>query len=56
MATTSSTSNNRTLWAVIAGALLVALVAIFLVGGGHNTGQPSAPSGPGNPMQHDQGR
>jgi hypothetical protein len=52
----SNTSNRNTLWAVIAGALLVALVAIFLVGGGHNAGQPSAPSGPGNPMQNDQGR
>jgi hypothetical protein len=51
-----NSSNRNTLWAVIAGALLVALVAIFLVGGGHNGGQPSAPSGPGNPMQNDQGR
>jgi len=52
----SNTSNRNTLWAVIAGALLVALVALFLVGGRHNGGQPSAPSGPGNPMQNDQGR
>ena len=52
----SNSSNRNTLWAVIAGALLVALVALFLVGGGHNSGQPSAPSGPGNPMQNDQGR
>ena len=35
--------------------LVLILVALFLFGGGHQ-GQPSAPSGPGNPMQKDQGR
>jgi len=42
---------------VSAGVLLAAvLLALFLVGGSHNEGQPSAQSGPGNPMQMDQGR
>jgi hypothetical protein len=41
---------------VWAGAILAAvLLALFLIGG-QNSGQPSAPSGPGNPMQKDQGR
>ena len=45
---------NMFLWA---GAAVVAvLLALFLVGGGHNNGQPSAQSGPGNAMQTDQGR
>ena len=39
------------------GAILIVLVAgLFVFGGGNNNGQPSAPSGPGNPMQTDQGR
>ena len=42
---------------VWAGAILAAvLLALFLIGGNHNEGQPSAQSGPGNPMQTDQGR
>ena len=49
-------SNRNTLLAVIAGAALVVLLALFLVVPGHNNGQPSAPSGPGNPMARDQGR
>jgi hypothetical protein len=36
--------------------LVVLLVGLFLFGGGHNNGEPSAPSGPGNAMQTDQGR
>lgn len=42
--------------ALIAGAVLVVLVLLFAFGGGHNDGQPSSPSGPGNPTQTDQGR
>jgi hypothetical protein len=39
------------------GAVLIVLIAgLFVFGGGHNNGQPSAPSGPGNAMQNDQGR
>ena len=53
--TTQTHGNRNTIWA--AGALAFAvLLALFLIGGGHNSGQPSAPSGPGNPMQNDQGR
>jgi hypothetical protein len=52
-----SNGSNRNTWlAAVAGAVLVVLVALFLVNPGHNNGQPSAPSGPGNPMQNDQGR
>jgi hypothetical protein len=42
------------LW--VGAAIIAVLLALFLVGGGHNNGQPSAPSGPGNAMQKDQGR
>jgi len=45
---------NALLW--MGAAILAVLLALFLVGGGHNNGQPSAPGGPGNPMQNDQGR
>ena len=47
--------NSNTIWALGALAFVV-LLAVFMIGGGHNNGQPSAPSGPGNPMQTDQGR
>jgi hypothetical protein len=51
-------SHNRNTNAIVwAGVIAIAiLLALFLIGGGHNGGQPSAPSGPGNPMQSDQGR
>lgn len=49
-------SHNRTVIFAIAGAALVLLIGLFALGGGHNNGQPSAPTGPGNPMQTDQGR
>jgi hypothetical protein len=48
-------SNRNAIWGLGALALAI-LLALFLIGGGHNNGQPSAPSGPGNPMQKDQGR
>ena len=48
-------ANNT--WVLTAAALLVVIVAgLFVFGGGNNDGQPSAPSGPGNAMQNDQGR
>jgi len=47
---------NRKGLMMIAGAALVLLAGLFLFGGGHNNGQPSAPSGEGNPMQTNQGR
>jgi len=47
--------NRNTILALVAGALLVVLIALLVVSGGHN-GQPSAASGPGNPMQTDLGR
>ena len=50
----SHRNTNMLLWA---GAVVVAvLLALFLIGGGHNNGQPSAQGGPGNAMQTDQGR
>ena len=55
MATQQVHGNRNTIWALGALAFAV-LLALFLVGGGHNSGQPSAPGGPGNPMQTDQGR
>ena len=51
----SNSSNRNTLFAAIAGAVLVVIFAMLVVSGGHN-GQPSAQNGPGNPMQTDQGR
>ena len=50
-------SQQRNTSAILgAGAILAAvLLALFLIGG-QQSGQPSAPSGPGNPMQTDQGR
>ena len=51
-----SNSSNRSTWlGLAAGAVLVMLIALLVVTGGHN-GQPSARGGPGNPMQTDQGR
>lgn len=47
--------NSNIIWALGVLAFAV-LMAVFMIGGGHNSGQPSAPSGPGNPMQTDQGR
>lgn len=50
-------SGNRKSLILTAGAVLVVLlVGLFVFGGGHNGGEPSAPSGPGNAMQTDQGR
>jgi hypothetical protein len=50
-------SGNRKGLILGGGAVLVVLlVGLFLFGGGHNNGEPSAPSGPGNAMQTDQGR
>jgi hypothetical protein len=49
------THNRTTIWALGALAFVV-LLALFLIGGGHNNGRPSAPNGEGNPMQTDQGR
>lgn len=47
-------NSNFILWA---GAIAFAvLLALFLIGGSHNEGQPSAQGGPGNAMQSDQGR
>ena len=51
----NSSSNRNTLVAAIAGAVLMVIFALLVVGGGRN-GQPSSQSGPGNPMQTDQGR
>jgi len=48
-------NNRNALWGLGAMALAI-LLALFLIGGGHNNGQPSAQSGPGNAMQTDQGR
>jgi hypothetical protein len=45
---------NTLLW--IGAAVIAVLLALFLIGGGHNNGQPSAQTGPGNAMQTDQGR
>ena len=55
MATQPSSGNGKTL-ALTAGAVLVVVTGLFLFGGGHNSGQPSSPSGPGNPTQTDLGR
>jgi len=48
-------NNRNMIWAMGALAFVV-LLTLFLIGGGHNSGQPSAQGGPGNPMQTDQGR
>ena len=56
MAQPISHNNGRTMIFVMAAAAIVLLILLFALGGGHNNGQPSAPSGPGNPMQTDQGR
>ena len=47
-------NTNTFLW--IAAAAVAVLLVFFLIGGGHNNGQPSAQTGPGNAMQTDQGR
>lgn len=47
---------NRKTLALTADAILVVVVGLFVFAGGHNDGQPSSPSGPGNPTQIDQGR
>jgi len=52
---TQTHNNSNIIWALGTLAFVV-LLAIFLLGSGHNNGQPSAQSGPGNPMQTDQGR
>ena len=51
-----NSGGNRKSLMMIAGAVLVLLAGLFVFGGGHNNGQPSAPSGEGNPMQSNQGR
>jgi len=48
--------NNSKTMVLSAGAVLVVVVGLFMFGGGHNDGQPSSPSGPGNPTQTDLGR
>ena len=52
---TQTHSNRNALWGLSAMALAI-LLALFLIGGGHNNGQPSAPDDPGNVMRTDQGR
>ena len=47
---TQTRSNRNALWGLGAMALAI-LLALFLIGGGHNDGQPSAKSGPGNVME-----
>ena len=49
-------SGNRNSLLIGAVAVIVVVAGLFVFGGGHNDGQPSAPSGPGNAMQKDQGR
>lgn len=48
--------NRDTIIGVAAGAVIALMLVLFTIGGGHNNGRPSAPSGEGNPMQTDQGR
>jgi|KBSMisStaDraftv2_1062788.scaffolds.fasta_scaffold05596_13 hypothetical protein len=48
--------NRNMILALAGGAVAVILIVMLALGGGHNTGQPSAQGGPGNPMQTDQGR
>ena len=43
-------------WFGLAAAVIVLVAGLFLFSGGHNNGQPSSPTGPGNAMQNDQGR
>ena len=56
MAEPVSHNHSKTLIMAIAGAALVLLIGLFVLGSGHNNGQPSAAGGPGNPMRTDQGR
>jgi len=49
---TQTHSNRNALWGLGAMALAI-LLALFLIGGGHNDGRPSAQSGPGNVMETD---
>ena len=55
MATQPDSGKSKTL-IFIAGGVAAVVVVLFLMGGGHNDGQPSLPSGPGTPVQNDQGR
>lgn len=50
------TGFSRNSLAIGAAIVIAVAVGLFVFGGGHNQGQPSAPSGPGNVMQKDQGR
>jgi hypothetical protein len=50
-----SPHNRNTILTMAGGAVLVLVITLLVVRGGEN-GRPSAPSGPGNPMQTDQGR
>ncbi|HKU63984.1 MAG TPA: hypothetical protein VJQ06_02925 [Rhizomicrobium sp.] len=52
---TQTHSNWNALWGLGAMALAI-LLSVFLIGGGHNNGQPSAQNGPGNAMRTDPGR
>jgi hypothetical protein len=56
MAEPISQNNNKTMIWVAAGVAIALLLVLFLLGGERNRGQPSAPGGPGNAMQNDQGR
>ncbi len=47
---------NRNSLLIGAAAVIVLVAGLFLFSGGHNNGQPSSPTGPGNAMQNDQGR
>ena len=53
---TTNTSNSKSLIFGAGAVLVVLLVGLFLFGGGHNGGEPSAKTGPGAAMQTDQGR
>lgn len=49
-------SHNRgAILGIVAAAAVLIVIGLFLLSPGHN-GQPAAPSGPGNPMQTNQGR
>jgi len=49
------TNNRNTIFAIAAGAVLVLVLVMLIISGGHQ-GQPSAQNGEGNPMQTNQGR
>lgn len=47
--------NRGTILGIMAAAAVLIVIGLFLLAPSHR-GQPSAPSGPGNPMQTNQGR